>query len=225
MNRRAHLCTFMVGAILLGGQLRGEPVQQGLSAAGLYNEANSFARAGKSGMAVLYYERAGLLAPNDPDIEANLRLVRESSHQPVKSRDWFERVATVTTSQTMAGLGVLGLVLAGASLLAGQFVVRFRWTRRVGLLAGVGLVGLTVCNAVVLWPTLHAGVIISAESPVRVSPVPMGDSLFVLPEAETVTIKAEHEGFVLIETRSGRSGWVSRANLASVAPEWFKMTQ
>jgi hypothetical protein len=104
-------------------------------------------------------------------------------------------------------------------------VVRFPWIRRIGIFAGVGLVGLTVCNAIVLWPTLHAGVIVSAEAAVRVSPVPMGDSLFVLPEAETVSIKAEHEGFVLIETRTGRSGWVARANLASVVPEWLKMTE
>jgi hypothetical protein len=225
MNSRVRLGTLLVGAILFGGQVRGEPVKQGMSAAGLYNEANAFARAGKPGMAVLYYERARLLAPNDPDIDANLRLVRESSHQPVKSRDWFERMAMVTTSKTMAWLGILGLILASASLLAGQFVVRFPSIRRIGIFAGVGLVGLTVCNAIVLWPTLHAGVIVSAEAAVRVSPVPMGDSLFVLPEAETVSIKAEHEGFVLIETRTGRSGWVARANLASVVPEWLKMTE
>jgi hypothetical protein len=225
MNGRVRLYTLLMSAILIGGQVRGEPVQEGLSAAGLYNEANAFARAGKPGMAVLYYERARLLAPNDPDIDANLRLVRESSHQPVKSRNWFERVAMVTTSKTMAWLGILGLVLASAILSAGQFVVRFPWLRRIGIFAGVGLIGLTVCNAIVLWPTLHAGVIISAEAAVRVSPVPMGDSLFVLPEAETVSIKAEHEGFVLIETRTGRSGWVARANLASVVPEWLKMTE
>jgi hypothetical protein len=216
MNRRAQLAALILGTMLLGGQIRAEPEQEGYSAAGLYNLANSFARSGKPGMAVLNYERAGLLAPNDPDIEANLRLVRESTHQPVKSRNWFERVATIASPQATAWLGVVGILIAGAGLLTGVLSVRFRWVRRMGTVAGIGLVGLTVCNAVVLWPTLHAGVIISAQAAVRVSPVPMGDSLFVLPEAETVMIKAEHEGFVLIETRAGRTGWVSRANLASV---------
>jgi len=40
----------------------------------------------------------------------------------------------------------------------------------------------------------------------------------VLPEAETVRITAEHDDFVLVRTRAGRTGWVSRANLAAVVP-------
>src|ERR1700679_140544 len=52
------------------------------SADGLYNLANSYARAGKPGVAVLNYERAALLAPDDPDIDANLEYVRASAHVP-----------------------------------------------------------------------------------------------------------------------------------------------
>jgi hypothetical protein len=46
----------------------------------------------------------------------------------------------------------------------------------------------------------------------------MGDTAFVLPEAETVTMTAEHEDFVLIRTRGGLSGWVARASLGAVVP-------
>jgi hypothetical protein len=218
MNPCARLAVLIVGAILCGAQIRAQPATQGYSAAELYNLGNSFARAGKPGMAVLNYERASLLAPNDPDIQANLRVVRESSHQPVKSRSGLERLAMMMRPQSVAWLGILGILITGVGLLTGQLVSRFRWVRRIGMVAGIGLIGLTVCHGVLLWPTLHAGVIITAAAPVRVSPVPMGDSLFVLPEAETVMIKAEHEEFVLIETGAGRTGWVSRANLASVVP-------
>ena len=55
------------------------------SADGLYNLANSYARAGKPGLAVLNYERAALLAPYDPDIAANLEYVRTSAHVDRKS--------------------------------------------------------------------------------------------------------------------------------------------
>jgi hypothetical protein len=70
----------------------------------------------------------------------------------------------------------------------------------------------------VLWPKLHEAVILREATPARVAPVPMGDPLFVLPEAETVRITAEHEDFVLVRTRAGRAGWVLRANLAPVVP-------
>jgi hypothetical protein len=66
---------------------------------------------------------------------------------------------------------------------------------------------------------MHAAVVLVNQTPVRVSPVPMGDTAFVLPEAETVIILAEHEDFALIRTRGGLSGWAARASLGSVLPQ------
>jgi len=86
------------------------------------------------------------------------------------------------------------------------------------MIAGAVLAGFTLSNGLVLWPKLHEAVILTAATPARASPVPMGDPLFVLPEAETVRITAEHDDFVLVRTRAGRAGWVSRANLAPVVP-------
>jgi hypothetical protein len=46
----------------------------------------------------------------------------------------------------------------------------------------------------------------------------MGDPLFILKEAETVKMGAEHEGFALVQTRAGRTGWAARASLAPIVP-------
>jgi len=78
--------------------------------------------------------------------------------------------------------------------------------------------GATFCNAVALWPTLHEGVVIARSAAVRVSPVNIGDPLFSLSEAELVRIRAEHDGFALIQTKQGRTGWVSTAEVAPVVP-------
>jgi hypothetical protein len=188
------------------------------SAAQLYNLANSYARAGQPGLAVLNYERARLLAPGDPDIEANLHRVRNSSHLPSDSPTEFERTVTRAGPTALAWIGVLGLLLAGIALIAGRVSARRPWLRRAALMVGIAAAGLTVGNAAIFWPTLHAAVVISNAIPVRVSPVPMGDPAFVLPEAETVRVTAEHDDFLLIRTRSGRTGWVSRANVVPVVP-------
>jgi hypothetical protein len=189
------------------------------SAAALYNLANSYARAGKPGMAVVNYERASLLAPNDPDIEANLRHVREAAHLPAESRTWLERAATVISPTVVSWLGVIGVFMLGASILAGRLYSRHRGMRLTAAVIGIALIGTTVASGLVVWPKLHEAVVLTAATPVRVSPVPMGDQLFVLPEAETVRMTAEHEGFVLVQTKAGRRGWVSRANLAPVVPK------
>jgi hypothetical protein len=188
------------------------------SAAGLYNLGNAYARDGKPGMAVLNYERAALLAPGDPDIEANLRYVRDAAKVPAVAPTWFERTFTSVSPTTLYWTGLLGILLAGSCLIAGLTSSRRAWLARGGIAAGIALTGLTVCNALVLWPRLHEGVVLTAATEARVSPVPMGDPLFTLPEAETVTITAAHEGFLLIRTRTGKIGWVAGANLAAVVP-------
>jgi hypothetical protein len=195
-----------------------EPAQVGFSAAGLYNLANAYARQGKPGMAVLNYERARLLSPNDPDIDANVSYVRASSHVPAPSRSTFDRVVRIASPFVLSWIGVIGLAIVGVSALAAQLSSRHRWLRRLGMLFGIAMISLTVANGIALWPILHEGVVISAATPVRVSPVPMGDSLFVLNEADTVKITAEHEGFWLVQTRAGRTGWVSHSNVAPVVP-------
>jgi hypothetical protein len=218
VSGRIQLCALIFGLTLFGCRAHAVSEEAGYSAAGLYNLANSYARSGKPGMAVLNYERAGLLAPNDPDIEANLRYVRESSRLPAESRNWFDRTFRVASPPLLAWIGVIGLLIAGGSLLAGRFYSRYRSLRLVATFAGIALAALTVGNGVLVWPKLHEAVVITGGTPVRVSPVPMGDPLFVLPEAETVRMAAEHEGFVLVQTRAGRTGWVSRSNLAPVVP-------
>ena len=106
----------------------------------------------------------------------------------------------------LSWIGVLGLSLVGASLIAAQLWSRHRLWRGAAALLGIAMLGLTLSNALMLWPRLHQGIVIAAATPVRVSPVPMGDPLFSLPEGEKVKITAEHDGFALIETRVGPHG-------------------
>jgi hypothetical protein len=240
MKARAQLALLLIGLSLIACSTRAAKTDHAeYSAAALYNLANSYARAGKPAMAVVNYERAGLLAPNDPDIDANLRYVRDAAHLPAGSRTRLERALTVLSPTVVSWLGVIGVFMFGASLLAGRvdtrepglnsrhrvllsprrgLYSRYRAMRFTAAVIGVALIGSTVGNALVLWPKVHEAVVLTAATPVLVSPVPMGDQLFVLPEAETVRMTAEHEDFVLVHTQAGRSGWVSRANLVPVVP-------
>jgi hypothetical protein len=209
----------LVFCLLLGAaRVHSESEPVGFSAAGLYNLANSYARAGQPGMAILNYERASLLAPGDPDIQANLRFVRAAAHLPAETPDTLDRVARIASPFWMSWLGVLGLAMVGASTILAQLSSRYRLARGAATLLGATMVGLTLCSALALGSRLHQGVVIAAATPVRVSPVPMGDPLFSLPEGEKVKITAEHEGFALIETRAGRAGWISHSNLAPLVP-------
>src|SRR5215469_11427931 len=219
---KVTIAMLIAGLALCGGQTLSQPSQPPLqarySADGLYNLANSYARAGKPGLAVLYYERAALLAPDDRDIKANLENVRAAAHVPTEPRKRFTRIAGAASPALAAWLGVVGIALVGAGLLARRITPRFRRALTCSILLGIALIALTVSNAMLLWPRMHEAVVLIDQTPARVSPVPMGDAGFVLPEAATVTVTAEHEDFLLIRTRDGLTGWVARANLGVVVP-------
>ena len=108
--------------------------------------------------------------------------------------------------------------IAGVSALAR---LRYKTHRRkllAATLLGICLLGLSVVNGIALWPIMHEAVITHA-APVRVSPVPIEEPLFVLPEAAVVSMSAEHDGFVLVRADSGRAGWVPSADLVPVIPK------
>jgi hypothetical protein len=219
--RAPKIAMVIIGLALCGGQTFAQPPQPAqprYSADGLYNLANSYARAGKPGLAVLNYERAALLAPGDADINANLEYVRARAHVPTEPRNRFARIVQTARPAFAAWIGVLGIALVGAGGLARKITPRFQRVRTSSILVGVALIALSVSNAMLLWPRMQEAVVLVDQTPARVSPVPMGDTAFVLLEAETVTIAAEHEDFVLIRNRGGRSGWVARASLGAVVP-------
>ncbi len=192
--------------------------QAGYSAAALYNSANAYARAGKPGLAVLNYERAKMLDPNDSDVDANLRHVRQASGLPPETRTQFERIASLANPRILGWLGELGLIVAGIGILVKKMYRRHRLMLSAAAILGVTLIGVALCGAIAWWPTLHESVVLAHTAPARVSPVPMGAPLFVLREAEIVKTASRYDSFVLVQNSAGRRGWVSAENLAPVLP-------
>lgn len=216
-------------ALILGGapgnaRAEAQPGPGTWSSPALYNLANAYARAGQPGLAVLNYERARLLTPGDPDIEANLLAVRRAAGLPAEPKEWTVRVIGDMNPTIASWVGVVGCLLIGASQLAGRMPLphwparRLRWTRLAAAIAGCALIAVTLMSAVAVWPRVHGAIVVAHAAPVRVSPAPMGDTLFTLKEGEAVRIAGEHEGFVLVHTFAGRMGWAWHTDLAPVVP-------
>jgi len=187
------------------------------SAPALYNLGNSYARAGKPALAVLNYERARVLAPMDPDIQANLRHVRETAGLPAESGHWLKQHSRLANPDTMYWLGVIGLALAGVSLLLRRLKVGHR-----SALAATASVGLLL-TALGLWDSVATAAILDESvvmqpSPASASPIAGAEPLFTVPQAEVVSVRDEHGEFSLIRDSSGREGWVARGNLTPIMP-------
>ena len=230
MTRRAPRVAMLIALASWGPKCLAAPAptpaqpqtqtQAGYSSAALYNLANAYARAGKPGLAVLNYERAKLLSPNDADIDANLRHVRETAGVPPETRNGFERLAGIAEPRILAWVGLAGLIVAGAGALARRFYPRRRGMLLAATLVGICLLALAVANAIAIWPVMHEAVVIAHTAPARVAPVPIEEPLFVLPEAAIVRMRAAHDEFVLVQTQAGRMGWVPGASLAPIVPNY-----
>ena len=192
----------------------------GYSAAALFNQANAFARAGKPGLAILNYERARLLAPNDADISSNLHFVRAKAGLPDLVENQFTRGLLYVRPNTLAWLGSFGLVVVGMSMLLVRLLPQRRLAFRLLTFVGALLIAGAIASAIATWPRIKEAVVITRDAPARNSPVSFAEAAFKLPEGETVTVRAENQDFALVQTSAGRCGWVPRADLGLVVPQF-----
>jgi len=192
--------------------------RQGYSAPVLFNLANAQLRAGKTGAAILNYERARWLAPSYPDVAANLRLALERAKLPIAATSWASRYADGFSLNVWAGLGAASLFLLAATFLAVLLLPEARPTLRLARIALVlALLG-TVAAIGSRWAELDRAVVTAKEATARVSPVTMGQALFTLPEGAMVGFVKPHGRFALIRTQDGHQGWVSRDAVEPVVP-------
>jgi hypothetical protein len=134
------------------------------SAAALYNEANAYARQGKTGLAVLNYERARVLSPNDPDIIANLSAVRAATGLTANPDSWIAHDARFANPNRLFWLGLAGLGLAGAGALAIRFQPRQRRVAWPAAVLGIVFSGAALGDALAIWPDLHDAVVLRCSA-------------------------------------------------------------
>jgi hypothetical protein len=190
----------------------------GYSAAQQYNLANGYARAGKTALAVLAYERARVLAPTDPDLRWNLDRVRESAGLPEPTENWLEKYGRFADPNTMYWIGILGLALGGACLLTVARVARLRGLIVAGAIVGGAAFGASLINAAATYPVLSERIALR-PAPAGVSPVTGADPLFTIPAAATVRLLDRHGDFELIRDSQGHEGWVAASDLAGIIPD------
>jgi len=189
--------------------LEGIIAKQGYSAPVLFNLANAQLRAGRTGQAILNYERARWLAPRDPDIAANLQPAQERAQAawatawPLRFADWF-------TMNGWASLGAGSLLLLAATLPLALLLPRQRPVLRTARILAVLMLLCSFTAVGARWGELNRAVVVVKAAPARISPVTVGSALFTLPEGTMVRIVRSHGLFTLVRAHNGQQGWVNR---------------
>ena len=196
----------------------------GFSASLCYNLANSYARNGQTGKAVLGYERALRLAPGDADVRRNLELLRQMKG--------LSQEETSFVHQAVALLGLNQWAVLAVILLAVLSLIQFAtWyftlsTRLSYSLTGVCLLllALSFTGIAIQYQSWQQAVILTPKTPLLISPFAEAASTGVIEEGLLVRVIKRHGDYTLIKDESGhsgdndsQSGWISNTSFAPIA--------
>ena len=194
----------------------GECAEQVLCA-GSFQSGEQRATGRSTGPAILGYERARFLSPNDSSIEQNLRIAREKAGVNAPAIPLWQRPVHWLGFDGWAVIGSCALFIGCALFFGIQYLPRraARW-----ICAGCGTALLFAATAIGLrWNELDRAVIQNAHTTVHIAPAGDAQGTFELKAGDLVTAKHEYGEFVLVRTLDQRSGWVNKSDLERVIPQ------
>ncbi len=187
-----------------------------------YNLGNAYLKAGDLGNAVLWYNRALELIPNDPDLKFNLEYacslvkdIREDEKAPVFRIIFFWKYLLSNNTVKWAAVILNSTFWFGLLVI---LVIRKRPSRiffgAVGLGALIFII--TACGNAVEKRTHKQAVIISQQAPVMSAPEENATKLFELHAGTLVTVKQLRRDYIKVYFSKEKIGWIKKDHVGIV---------
>jgi hypothetical protein len=186
-----------------------------------YNTGNAYLKAGDLGRAVLWYERAKALIPNDPDLAFNLDYAMdqikdktESSPDILEVLLFWDRLFPARTLQITTVLFSF-VFFAWASVRVVQNRKIFSGT---GTVLCVTFILVTMMATVLYYQKAFSpsAVIVQEEVAVRAGTTDAATLLFSLHAGTKVRVEDQREGYLKIRFSKDRVGWVKTVDAAVI---------
>lgn len=189
-----------------------------------YNLGNAYFKTGQLGQAILNYERARLLAPQDEDISYNLRMAYSKTADKIDplpllfyQRMWqnFLSLFSPSTWAIIAiSVGWLTALAGAMYLFAGTVTFkRNAFFLAFGLLFMSCLLYYTSWAADNMLTGQKSAVVMSSSAYAKSSPAGQSTNLFMLHEGTRVDILQELNGWKQVRIANGTTGWMESNNL------------
>jgi len=193
---------------------------QGVNATLYMNLGNCWLKRDEIAKAILYYERAYLLDPSDPDIRFNLELARTKTVDKVNAVNqlfitvWFKKLLAVLDVNEWAVLTVI--LFALTILLVGVFLFSKKsGMRKISFSFSAFFLLLSILSFI--FATTQMGnlkerdtaIIMSPSVTVKSTPTSAGTDLFIIHEGRKVKIlDSSMKEWVEIRLEDGNTGWI-----------------
>lgn len=203
-------------------------VQEGYEGTSLYyNLGNSYYRIGKIGYAILYYEKALKLSPDDEDVQHNLQLVKMNIKDKIEELPpffLFKIWESVLSSLSSEGWTILSYILFLTILftLGFYFFAKNIPQQRIAFYSFVFSLVLFLTSVGLLIVKLNQesklkyGIVLETSLTAKSSPDPKGRDAFIVHEGLKVRIEDKVDKWVKIRLEDGQVGWVENFSIGII---------
>lgn len=190
------------------------------SAAIYYNLGNACYKMGKIPEAILYYEKAHKLAPNDEDINTNIQFANLETTDKIEEAPrfflsrWVQSFILLLPLRALAVLNVIFL-LAGFLLLIVYLFSGSVSMKKMSFYVSVTLICLAIVSILIsnqqahYFASHHQAVIFSGSVTVKSEPADGSKDLFVIHAGAKVNVLEKDNGWIKIGLPNGNEGWIS----------------
>ncbi len=192
-----------------------------------YNLGNAFYKTGNATYAILNYERAKKMSPNDEDIRYNLDLARTQiidNIVPLPEPGFLRWWKQLISSQSISYWGTFSIItffaflsMFGLFLLSGSFrVKRLAFWLSIGAIS-VSAITFTFGSHLTSKLIHHNSAVITDRSVrVKASPSETGTELFIVHEGITVQLTDKLGDWVYVSLPDGNKGWVKESSMVRI---------
>jgi len=189
-----------------------------------YNLGNSYLKAGKIGKALVNYRRAELFMPRNEDLQANIQYALQQTIDKIEGRDpysyvksfcfWYSRLTSkeLIVIFLIANIGLWGIALV--QLFKKQ---QYLWLVLYVFIASAILFGASAAIKLYSFYYKPGGVVIAQEITVRSGGSINDTALFGLHEGAEFDWLDESDGWIKIQLRDGKKGWVQKETVEKVS--------
>lgn len=192
-----------------------------------YNLGNSYYREGKIGYAILNYEKALRISPNDDDIRHNLAIANTKTIDRIDTLpkfflfQWWESLLSFFSLKSWIYfsffLYILILIASGI-----YFFTKNSRTQRYSFFGGLIILCFFILSVVVLSVNLNRelnikhGIVIASAVSAKLSPDVKSNDAFVIHEGLKVQLEDKVDNWVKIRLNDGKIGWLHENDVAKI---------
>lgn len=203
-------------------------IENGMESAGVYfNLGNAYFKINDMPSAILYYEKARKLKPNDDDILHNLKVANSRIVDKIETvpdifyKRWWKNLLYSFTVDEWAVISLASFALLFLMLLFFLLTNRY-WIKKISFWLGIAFIVVSIATWVLAdqkYKTFtedHQAIVFTPTITVKSSPSETGIDLFVIHEGTKVQITDHLGEWYEIKIANGSVGWLKEEDIRKI---------